>query len=247
MTVQTQRKLAMRNLATSFSVRHLVTAVLATGLVLSFGAVHAEWSPMHRWNRAFGDASLVLIAASMALGPLARFIRPVNHGLRFRREFGIYGCLLIFVHATIILIGWVQWDLARLFGFEWHPDLESYVMFQHGFGLGNAIGVAAMFMAIVLAATSSDFALRRLGPSGWKFLQMGVLPLWWLTVAHVAYFLFMHFLDFHRATPAPNPLQYWFVGLVLLVFGLRSAAYVHTIRRKADPVPKEKGTHHASA
>lgn len=245
MTVQLQRRFTLRHIATSLLARHLVTAVLATGLVLGFAAIHAEWSPMHRWNRAFGDASLVLIAASMALGPLARLIRPVNRALRFRREFGIYGCLLILIHATIILIGWVQWDLMRLFGFEWHPDLETYVMFQHGFGLGNAIGLAALFLAIVLAATSSDFALRRLGVSGWKFLQMGVSPLWWLTVAHVAYFLFMHFLDFHRATPDPNPLQAWFVGLVLLVFGLRSAAYVQTIRTRASPTIIGKEKHRA--
>lgn len=234
MTAQVLQRASIRKLANSAAARHLIAALFAAGLVVGFGAVHAEWSPMHRWNRAFGDASLVLVALSMGLGPLARFVRPVGYALRFRREFGIHGCLLILVHAAIILVGWVQWDILRLFGFEWHPELLEYVMFQNGFGLANAIGLAALFLAIVLAATSSDFALRRLGLSAWKFLQMGVLPLWWLTVAHVAYFLFMHFLSFHRETPAPNPLQFWFVGLVLVVLGLRSAAYVQTVRGKIN-------------
>ncbi|MBV2186504.1 MAG: hypothetical protein KUL88_18425, partial [Rhizobium sp.] len=136
-----------------------------------------------------------------------------------------------------------EWDLMRLFGFEWHPDLLAYVMFQHGFGLANAIGIAALVLAVLLAATSSDFAMRRLGLSGWKFLQMGVLPMWWLTVAHVAYFLFIHFLSFHQATPPPNPLQPWFVALVVVVFGLRAAAYLKTIRAKAlSELPGEEAS-----
>jgi sulfoxide reductase heme-binding subunit YedZ len=135
--------------------------------------------------------------------------------------------------------------MMRLFGFEWHPELLSYVMFQHGFGLANAIGIAALLLAVLLATTSSDVAMRRLGVSGWKFLQMGVLPLWWLSVAHVAYFLFMHFLSFHRATPEPNPLQYWFVGLVVLVLGLRLAAYLKTIGGRRMPESQDEGAKHA--
>lgn len=236
MTASTGLRAAIRGLARSVLVRHVLVAILATGLVLGFAAVHAQFSPMHRWNRAFGDASLVLIALSMGLGPLTRFLRAAIPLLPFRREIGIHAFLLIFVHASIILVGWVEWDLMRLFGFEWHPDLLTYVMFQNGFGLANAIGIAALVLAALLAATSSDFAMRRLGVSGWKFLQMGVLPMWWLTVAHVAYFLFMHFLSFHIEVPPPNPLQAWFVGLVVLVFGLRMAAYLRTIRAKLHAV-----------
>lgn len=236
---------ALRRFAQKTLVRHMLVAILSTGLVMGFATVHADFSPMHRWNRAFGDASLVLIALSMGLGPLTRFLRGAVPLLPFRREMGIYGCLLVFVHAAIILVGWVEWHLMRLFGFEWHPDLRVYVMFQHGFGLANGIGIAALVLAVLLAATSSDFAMRRLGVSGWKFLQMGVLPMWWLTVAHVAYFLFMQFLSFHRETPPPNPLQYWFVGLVLAVFGLRIAAYLRTVRTKGPVKPQGAEGNHA--
>ncbi|MBA3909942.1 MAG: hypothetical protein C0524_08640 [Rhodobacter sp.] len=245
MTILSGQVGSFRRLVRKASVRHGLTALVAAGLVAGFATVHAEWSPMHRWNRAIGDASLVLVALSVGLGPLARLLRPAQQLLPFRRETGIHGCLLAFVHAAIILVGWVQWDLMRLFGFEWHPELLVYVMFQPGFGLANAIGIAALVLAVLLAATSSDFAMRRLGLSGWKFLQMGVLPLWWLTVAHVAYFLFMHFLSFHRETPEPNPLQFWFVGLVVLVFGLRAAAYLRTIRAKGASELSGRGRNHA--
>ena len=234
-----------RRLSRNVLLRHGLMALLSTGLVLIFAAIHGEWSPMHRWNRALADASLVLVALSMGLGPLARLLRPAVLVLTYRRESGIYGCLLALAHAGIILVGWVEWDLMRLFGFEWNPELLSYVMFQHGFGLANAIGIAALLLAVLLATTSSDAAMRRLGVSGWKFLQMGVLPLWWLSVAHVAYFLFMHFLSFHRATPEPNPLQYWFVGLVVLVLGLRLAAYLKTIGGRRMPESQYERAKHA--
>lgn len=234
-----------RRLSRNVLLRHGLMALLSAGIVLIFAAIHGEWSPMHRWNRALADASLVLVALSMGLGPLARLLRPAVLVLTYRRESGIYGCLLALAHAGIILVGWVEWDLMRLFGFEWNPELLSYVMFQHGFGLANAIGIAALLLAVLLATTSSDVAMRRLGVSGWKFLQMGVLPLWWLSVAHVAYFLFMHFLSFHRATPEPNPLQYWFVGLVVLVLGLRLAAYLKTIGGRRMPESQYERAKHA--
>lgn len=234
MTAGSSKSRGVRGLAQRTPLRHASVVVLAVVLVFGFALVHAQFSPIHRWNRAFGDASLVFIALSLALGPLARLFRPAVQVLRFRREFGIHGCLLAIIHAAIILVGWVQWDLMRLFGFEWHPDLRANVMVQHGFGLANAIGLAALALTLLLAATSSDLALRRLGASGWKILQMGVLPLWWLTVAHVAYFLFLHFLSFHRATPDPNPLQPWFAGLVLVVLGLRVGAYVQAVRGRSD-------------
>ncbi len=240
MTTSIGAPTTVRRFARNTLARHTLVIALAVALVLAFGVVHAQWSPMHRWNRAFGDASVVLIALSMVVGPLTRLSRAAMPLLPFRRETGIYGCLLALVHATIILVGWVQWDLMRLFGFEWHPDFLIYVMFQPGFGLANGIGLAALVLAAVLAVTSSDVAMKRLGVSGWKFLQMGVLPMWWLTVAHVAYFLFMHFLSFHRNTPEPNPLQLWFVGLVLAVLAVRTAAYVKTVRGKVSDDPERE-------
>lgn len=212
--------------------RHILGVCLAAILVAVFAQVHGQWSAMHKWNRAVGDASVMLIALSFAIGPLSRLFRRLTRLIPFRREFGIYACVLAVVHTVIILVGWVEFDLMRLFGFEWHSDLQTYVMFQHGFGLGNAIGIAALALVFLLAVTSSDYAMRKLGTSGWKFIQMGVLPLWWLTIAHVAYFLYAHFLSFHRDTPDPNPLQMPFAILVVAVLALRIASYVITVRNQ---------------
>lgn len=221
--------------------RHLLTILLSVLLVLLFGAVHENWSPMHRWNKATADASLVLLTMTMAVGPAARLWPASRRLIPMRREFGIHAIVLALVHTVIILEGWVVWDLRALVGFAFHPDFGTYVMVQHGFGLANLIGVAALAYGLVLMATSSDRAVRFLGASAWKFVQSGAYVLWALVVVHTAYFLFMHFLDFHRPLPDPNPLRWPFVGLVMLVLGLRLGASVQVWRNKRS-VPQGSQT-----
>ena len=218
----------------SWLFRHAIVLLLAAGLLYLFLYSRAEWSSMHRWNRAFGDVSFVLIAAAMVLGPLSRVSerRIFRRLLAYRREFGIYAICAAFVHTVIILVGWVELDLMRLFGFEFHPQLQRYVMVQHGFGLANAIGLAALTYGLVLAATSNDLSQRVLGASVWKFIQQATYVLWALSVVHTAYFLFLHFLDFHRRTPDPNWAQWPFVFLTVAVLLLQWLATLSTWRRK---------------
>lgn len=212
--------------------RHLLTILLGGLLVYLFGEVHGHWSPMHRWNKATADASIVLLTLTMSIGPGSRLWPLFRRFIAFRRELGIYAVLLALIHTIIILEGWVVWDFAVLFGFAFHPDLERYIMVQHGFGLANLIGIVALAYGIVLMLTSSDRAVRFLGGPIWKFVQSGAYVLWALVVVHTAYFLFMHFVDFHRPVPPPNPLQWPFVGLVVFVLILRGAASLQTWRQR---------------
>ncbi len=214
--------------------RHLVVVGLAAALVYAFGAIHGQWSPMHRWNRAFADASLALLVVTMSIGPLSRLWPALLRTVAYRRETGIYATLLAAVHTVIILGGWVEWDFARLFGYEIIPQTGEYVMFQQGFGLANVIGIAALAYALMLMLTSNDRSIRMLGSSVWKFLQNGATVLWGLALLHTAYFLFLHFLSFHRPTPEPNPLQWPFVVAVLSVLLLRAAAFLSTWSKKKN-------------
>ncbi len=198
----------------------------------------AEWSGMHRWNRAVGDMSLVLIGLSMTIGPLARLLTVFRTAVPWRRELGIYGVLLAVIHTVIILAGWVEWDLIRLFGYELHPVTNRYVMFQHGFGLANVIGIVALVYGIVLALTSNDWSQRLLSGSVWKFLQQSAYVLWMLIIIHTAYFMYLHFQDFHRSVPEPNWAQIPFAGLVALVILLQSAAFLKTWRSKRGSRPR---------
>jgi len=207
--------------------RHAICIALAASLIVSFGEIHGQWSDMHRWNRATADASFVLLTLTMGIGPIAQLSPQLRFLVPFRRELGIYAVSLAAIHTVIILGGWVTWDLMRLLGFEFHRGLGRYVMVQHGFGLANAIGILALVYGLTLALTSSDRLVRLLGGPVWKFVQRASYVLWALVIIHTGYFLFLQFLDYHRQTPAPNPLQPWYLVLISLVLALRIVASLH--------------------
>jgi len=219
-------------LTIGWKTRHLVVLLVAGFGAFAFMETRAEWSEMHRLNRAVGDMSIVLIALSMAFGPLARLWAGFRTIIPWRRELGIYGILLAIIHTLIILFGWVEWDLARLFGYELHPGTGLYVMLQHGFGLANVIGIVGLIYGIILALTSNNWSQRLLGGSAWKFLQQSAYILWMLIVIHTAYFMYLHFQDFHKNVPDPNWAQIPFAGLVVLVTLLQGAAFLKTWKSK---------------
>ena len=227
--------------------RHVLIGVLSVLVAYLLLISRAEWSEMHRYNRALGDLSFLLVALAMAIGPLTRLssARLFRKALPYRRELGIYAVVAAIVHTAIILVGWVEFDFARLFGFEYHPQLQRYVMFQQGFALANVVGIAALLYGLVLAGTSNDFSQKRLGASVWKYIQQGTYVLWWLAVLHTAYFLFIHFLDFHRQTPEPNWAQWPFVAIVSVVVALQVAATLVTWRaqshRRMSGMPAQQG------
>ena len=183
---------------------------------------------MHRWNRAFGDAALILLAMAMIIGPLSRVWRRATVALVWRREIGVWGFLAALIHSGFILFGWVELEWQRLFGLEFHPEFQRYVMFDTGFGFANVIGMLALVYGLVLSLTSNDVSQRWLGMSVWKFLQQRAYILWSLILAHTAYFLYMHFLDFRRQMPEANLMQWPFAGLVLGVLALQSFSFWRT-------------------
>ena len=210
--------------------------VLLLGLLLTylFLDVHSKWAPIHRWNRAFADASLVLLTVAMMIGPVVRLRNAWGWLVPWRRELGIHAVGFGTIHFLLVLDGWIAWDVPRLVGLLAHPILGGYVMAEHGFGLANVLGIVALAYGAILLLTSNDYAVRCLGGSVWKFVQRGAYVLWILVVAHTAYFLFMHFLHFDRPLPAPNPLQWPFTGLVVAVMALLTIATVRTWRIKRN-------------
>ena len=217
----------------NWKIRHFLVLVMAGVGTYVFLESRTNWSAMHQWNRAVGDTGLVLIALSMAIGPLARLFPAMRTMIPWRRELGIYGVLLAVIHTAIILVGWVDWDLYRLFGLEVHPNTGNYVMVQHGFSLANIVGTVGLVYCLVLGMASNDFSQRLLGGAIWKYVQQGAYVLWMLIVVHTAYFLFIHFLHFHTEPRDPNWAQLPFVALVSIVALLQFAASIKTwkIRR----------------
>jgi len=212
--------------------RHSVMLALSAALVGVFWVSRPQWDPEMRLWKAIGDGSLLLLVATVALGPLARLARPVRRWLPWRRETGIWFGLLALVHTVLILNGWARWSLGRLFGFEFVPQLGRTARMEPGFGLANLLGLLALAWTLALVATSTDRAVRWLGPQSWKWLHNATQTVFYLVTAHVAYFLFLHYtLSFHRQPPAPDWFRVPFVTLAVVVIGLQVAAFAATTRR----------------
>ena len=214
-------------------VRH--AAVLAASALIAsvFWLTRLDWDAEMRTWRVFGDAAIVLLFVTLALGPAARLWRPLGRALPWRREMGIWSALTALIHTVLILDGWVRWDWGRLLGYEVVPQLGRVARLEPGFGLANLMGLFALIWALTLAATSSDSAVRYLGAAGWKWLHHGAYVVFYLAVLHTVYFLFMHFtLSFHRMPPPANWFRWPLVAMGVLVMALQIAAFVKTVRRR---------------
>ena len=156
---------------------------------------------MRLW-RAFGDAAVVLLFASLALGPAARLSRVTARALPWRRSVGVWAALAALVHAFLIFDGWARWSVRRFLGYEFIPQLGGEVRLEPGFGLANLVGLVAAVWLLVLLATSSDRAVQLLGARSWKCVHGGASVVFYLVVLHTVYYLFMHYTaSFHRQVP----------------------------------------------
>ena len=234
MTSRTKRPAAtIRGSERRWLLRHLGAAGIAVASFAAFWASRPQWSWDMRLWKAVGDAALVLLLLTMAIGPLARLWRKAGRALPFRRELGVWFAVVATVHTVLILNGWARWSMARLMGFEFVPQLGRTARMEPGFGLANVVGIVALVWGLALAATSSDRALRRLGPSAWKWLHNGAHIVFWLTTVHVAYFLFLHYtLSFHKQPPPPDWFRAPFVMLATGVVVLQMAAFGVTVRSR---------------
>ncbi len=206
--------------------RHVVLAVTSVALVGVFWWTRPNWvSEMRLW-KAVGDAAYVLLLAALLLGPLTKLVPATRSWLRWRRQIGIWFALTASVHAVLIFNGWTQWSLRRFLGYEFIPQLGREARLEPGFGLANLIGTVALLLALILAATSSDYALRRLGRPAWSWLHRLAQTVLVLALLHGSYFLFIHFtVSFHKA-PLPN--LDWF-RIPFLVAGLTVVALQATV------------------
>lgn len=117
--------------------------------------------PVKELEHGFGLLALKYLVAGLCITPLRRFTG-VNL-LRFRRALG----LLAFVHVVLHLLVWVVLDMGLL----WQQALGDIVKRPY-----VTIGMAAFALLVPLALTSTDRAMRRMGPLRWRRLHRLVYP-----------------------------------------------------------------------
>lgn len=218
--------------------RHIVIAAMSIGLTWLFWSTRPNWVPEMRLWKAVGDASYVLLVLSLILGPASRLIPAVRSWTRWRRQLGIWFAITATVHGVLVLDGWTEWSLRRFLGYEFVPQLGREARMEPGFGLANLVGIVALTLAVVLAATSSDRALRRLGGPAWNWLHRLSQTVLILALLHGGYFLFIHFTaSFHKVPPGMDWFRLPFLVIGLGVVGLQFLAFV-----RASPSDAEQMT-----
>lgn len=125
-------------------------------LVGRTGAGDLGADPVKEIELSLGLTGLQLIVVGLCVTPL-RQATGVSL-LRFRRAFG----LLSFGYVALHLAVWVLLDLQL----RW-AEIGSSIARQPYI----LIGFAAFLLMLPLAATSNDFALRRMGPAAWRMLH----------------------------------------------------------------------------
>jgi len=132
--------------------------------------------------RAFGSGAFLLLHVILCIGPLCRLDSRFLPLLYNRRHLGVSMFMMALVHGVLSIaifhsLGDTNPFVSVLVS---NPRLDSLSHFPF-----QPLGVAALFILFLMAATSHDFWLSNLTAPVWKTLHMLVYAAWALVVMHV--------------------------------------------------------------
>ena len=205
-------------------IKHVVLIVITFILMSLFVASRSDMQPMHAWNRAFADVSLIYLAFIILLGSLSRLFTTLSKLIPWRRTIGIWAALTAIAHVFIILNGWIEWNFARLF-FIFTPVGGDWII-HPGFALANTIGIVGLVYFLLLLATSNDKSEKLLGTKAWKYVQSKATTLYLLVLLHTFYFLCLHFTDYTNWVRTP------FIILVTFILLFQIVGFILTVKRE---------------
>lgn len=170
--------------------KRLYDLTIAAGLVLFLGlflGIGASTRPQATIEtlliRGLGAAALLLLHVVLAIGPLCRLDRRFLPLLYNRRHLGVCMFLLAAAHGGFSIVQFhglgVLNPLVSVLASNGNYDSLTQFPFQ-------ALGLAALAILFLLAATSHDFWLANLTAPMWKSLHMLVYVAYGLILLHVA-------------------------------------------------------------
>jgi nitrite reductase/ring-hydroxylating ferredoxin subunit/DMSO/TMAO reductase YedYZ heme-binding membrane subunit len=167
-----------------------ILVVLICAFIAAFATVHWQWHPpkdgpeaIDIWIRAFGTCAFLMLTVILLIGPLARLDPRFLPLLYNRRHFGVLTFVVAATHFWFVLDWYlVQNNLPNLVAelTTW-KDYAKFIDFPF-----KALGLLALLVLFLMAATSHDFWLMFLTPPVWKALHMTLYVAYGLLVAHVA-------------------------------------------------------------
>lgn len=154
-------------------------------------------NPIEAVTRGLGTWALNFLLITLAVTPI-RKLTGWHAALRLRRMLGLF----TFFYAALHLTSYLWFDQF----FDWNEIAQDIL--KRPF---ITVGMAAFALLIPLAATSSNFAIRRLGGRRWQALHR--------TVYAIGIFAVLHYSWLVKADQS-QPLFYG--GILLVLLGLRA-------------------------
>jgi methionine sulfoxide reductase heme-binding subunit len=162
---------------------------------------------VQRWT---GIWTLNLLLLTLSITPL-RTITQRHWLVRLRRTFGLF----CFFYATLHFLSFIGFD------HEFSLDHIAQDVFKRPF---ITVGFAAFLLLIPLAATSNQWAIRKLGGRKWQELHRNIYL--------ISILACIHFVWLSKVSALLWPLAYTIAVALLLGWRIRER------RRKAIPVPQ---------
>jgi sulfoxide reductase heme-binding subunit YedZ len=144
--------------------------------ILVWGAVtnHLGPDPIATISFSTGSTTLNLLTISLAITPVRRLIKPLNWIGPWRRLIGLFA----FFYASLHLLAYV----ALYAGFNVNAMIDDIAKRRF-----ITMGVTAWLLLLPLAATSTNWAIKKMGGKRWKRLHKlvyvaavcGVIHYWW--------------------------------------------------------------------
>lgn len=160
-----------------------VVVFLAGYVAASLSQANGEnFAPIQLAIRALGAAAFALLTLILALGPLARLSSRFLPLLYNRRHLGVTCFALALAHAILVIIWYHSFSTVNplISLLTSNPRYDAILGFPF-----ESLGLAALAILFVMAATSHDFWNALFGPGLWKSLHMAVYAGYGLIVAHV--------------------------------------------------------------
>jgi len=133
---------------------------------------------------ATGYASLLLLAASLAIGPLNVLRGRANPlSINIRRDIGIVAGSLAIAHTVIALQVHLRGDYLQYFFHRTSNGGLGKIRLDL-FGFANHFGLIATVILLILLAISNNVAVRKIGPMRWKGIQRWLYAAGIFVIAH---------------------------------------------------------------
>ena len=168
-------------------------------------------NPLEFVTRTTGMLTLVFLLLTLAVSPLRR-ITGLNWLIKFRRMLGIFA----FFYGALHLFTYIAFD--RFFRFSTIPGDIAGRRFI-------AVGMAAFFLMLPLAITSTDAMVKHLGGKRWARLHLLIYPAAILGVLH--FYMLVK-------SDVRQPLTFAFLLAVLLGFRIFAKYHQSRTRLTAD-------------